>query len=80
MHGTTGVPAYQITDAINNGVRKFNYFTGIGTAPAAKIAEYIGKATEPVYYHEIAKLSVDIMAEHAKQQIALFSNGAQFVC
>jgi fructose-bisphosphate aldolase class II len=78
MHGTTGVPANQITDAINNGVRKFNYFTGIGTAPAARVVEYISKAGRPVYYHEIAKLSVDIMAEHAKQQIALFANGAQF--
>ncbi|MDR1179391.1 MAG: class II fructose-bisphosphate aldolase [Spirochaetales bacterium] len=80
MHGTTGVPANQVTDAINNGVRKFNYFTGLGTAPAAKVAEYIAAAREPVYYHEIAKLSVDIMTEHAKQQITLFSNGAQFAC
>lgn len=78
MHGTTGVPVDQIKAAINNGVKKFNYFTGVGTSPAKKIVEYVENATEPVYYHEIAKLSTEIMMKHAKEQIKLFANGVEF--
>ena len=78
MHGTTGVPEEQILDAIQNGIRKFNYFTGVGTAPAQSIMNYIKEAENPVYYHEIASLALDMMTTQAAKQINLFRNGVSF--
>jgi fructose-bisphosphate aldolase, class II len=74
MHGTTGVDEKQIISAINAGIRKFNYFTGIGTSANESIEAQIRNATAPVYYHEIANNAKDIMKERAKHIIELFQN------
>ncbi|MEM1485843.1 class II fructose-bisphosphate aldolase [Oscillospiraceae bacterium PP1C4] len=74
MHGTTGVDEEQIIAAINNGVRKFNYFTGVGTSADKSIEKQLKEATTPVYFHEIAKNSTEIMKEKAKHMIMLFQN------
>lgn len=74
MHGTTGVDEAQIKAAINAGVRKFNYFTGVGTSPSQSIEAQIGKAAVPVYYHEIAANAKEIMKERVKYMIEVFQN------
>ena len=74
MHGTTGVDEEQIKNAINAGIRKFNYFTGIGTSANQSIEEQIKNATAPIYYHEIASNAKQIMKERAKHIIEVFQN------
>lgn len=74
MHGTTGVDEAQIKKAINAGIRKFNYFTGIGTAASESIEKQIHDSTAPVYYHEIAANAKQIMKERAKSVIEVFMN------
>jgi len=74
MHGTTGVDEEQIRAAIDAGIRKFNYFTGVGTSANDAIAEKINQATAPVYYHEIAAVAKEAMKESAKHIIQIFQN------
>lgn len=74
MHGTTGVDEQQIKEAINAGIRKFNYFTGVGTSTTESIGAQIKKATAPVYYHEIAMNAKEIMKEKAKHILEVFQN------
>jgi fructose-bisphosphate aldolase class II len=74
MHGTTGVDENQIRQAINAGVRKFNYFTGVGTSTTESIEAQIRKATAPVYYHEIALNAKEIMKQKAKYILEVFQN------
>lgn len=74
MHGTTGVDEAQILGAINAGIRKFNYFTGVGTAASKSIENQIKNATAPVYYHEIAANAKAIMKDRAKHIINIFQN------
>lgn len=74
MHGTTGVDEKQIVEAIDAGIRKFNYFTGVGTAASEEIERYICKSTEPVYFHEIEMLAREIMKSSAKNAIELMLN------
>lgn len=74
MHGTTGVDEKQIKNAINAGIRKFNYFTGVGTSASECIEAQISKATAPIYYHEIAKNAKEIMKEKAKYILEVFQN------
>lgn len=74
MHGTTGVDEAQIRAAIDAGIRKFNYFTGVGTSATTMIEEQIKNATSPIYYHEIAANAKAIMKERAKHIIKVFQN------
>ncbi|MDD3140150.1 MAG: class II fructose-bisphosphate aldolase [Lachnospiraceae bacterium] len=74
MHGTTGVDETQIKEAINAGIRKFNYFTGVGTSANESIEVQIKNATAPVYYHEIAANAKTVMKERAKHIINVFQN------
>lgn len=74
MHGTTGVDEDQIKKAIDAGIRKFNYFTGIGTSASESIEAQIKAATAPVYYHEIAANAKAIMKDRAKHIIEVFQN------
>ena len=77
MHGTTGVDEEQIIAAINAGIRKFNYFTGVGTSASDEIVKLVSSATEPVYYHEIERHAKDIMKARAKHVIELMLNRKQ---
>ena len=74
MHGTTGVDEAQIRSAIKAGIRKFNYFTGIGTSASASIEQQIRDAASPVYYHEVALHAKEIMKERSKHTIEVFMN------
>ena len=74
MHGGTGVHEDQLLDAIDGGIRKVNYYTGMGIAPAEAIGKMITDATEPLYYHEIADAAKTIMKEKAKYMIELLQN------
>lgn len=74
MHGTTGVEDEQVVEAINHGLRKCNYYTGVGIAPIPDIEERIKNAKEPVYYHELAQIAKEVMKQKAKEKILLMQN------
>lgn len=75
MHGTTGVDDAQIIQAINGGIRKFNYFTGIATAPAKSVAGLLAGGRSPIYIQEIGHCCREVVKEEAKRIITLFRNG-----
>ena len=74
MHGTSGVDEGQVKEAIKNGVKKFNFYTGMGTAPTRPLAEKALASDRPVYFHEIAKEATDIMREKAKHVLEIAMN------
>lgn len=74
MHGTTGVDDAQVIKAIEGGIRKFNYYTGIATAPARPLAELFAKTATP-YIHEVEKCCHDAIYKKALEVIKLFRNG-----
>lgn len=74
MHGSSGVDDAQILAAIDCGLNKINYYTGMGTAPTSDIDTMIHNAKGPLYFHDIAHLSKEIMKEKAREKILLFQN------
>ena len=74
MHGTTGVDHVQIKRAIVEGVRKFNYFTGVATAAALPVEEKIKNTKGTIYYHEIAECAKEAMKIQAKNMLTLLRN------
>ena len=82
MHGTTGIDDAQITAAVNGGIRKFNFYTGVGTSPIEPILQAQKKAVaedELFYIHDIAKISRECVKEKAKYVINLFRNNVPAV-
>jgi len=67
MHGGSGVSRESITDAINNGIRKINFFTQISRAPLAEVADKLAEDNEglnvPILYgvmkREMKKVLID---------------------
>ncbi len=74
MHGGTGVHEDQLLEAVSGGIRKVNYYTGMGIAPAEAIGRKIAGTNDPIYYHEIADVAKSIMKEKAKYMINLLQN------
>lgn len=74
MHGSSGVDDAQILDAIGAGLNKINHYTELGTAPIPEIAKAIEETKIPLYYHDIAHMSKEIMKQKAKDRIQLFQN------
>lgn len=77
MHGTTGVDDAQIRQAIDGGIRKFNYFTGIATAPTLPVKDLVDNAKGPLYVQEISDCCHSVIKRKAKEVITLFRNGVK---
>ncbi len=70
MHGGSGVSHEDYVKAINNGVRKINYYTYMAKAGADCIKQNIEKVS---FYHEIVNLAINAMCEDVKKAIKVFS-------
>ena len=71
MHGSSGVDPEQMMAAVDKGVRKINHYTNVGTAPSSPLMKAVQQADNPVYYHDLAKMSKDIIKEKSREIIAL---------
>jgi len=71
MHGSSGVDPDQMLAAVDAGVRKINHYTNVGTAPVSPLMKAVQQSKNPVYYHDLAKMSKDIIKEKSKEIIAL---------
>ncbi len=76
MHGGSGTPYDQITKAINAGIKKINYFTGIDTTPAPEILKMIQESKNPVNFYNIANKAMEIMYNKTVEVLNVFKNGA----
>lgn len=77
MHGTTGVDDMQVRQAIDGGIRKFNYFTGVATAPTIPVKNLVNSTDGPIYVQEIGDCCRTVIRQKAKEIITLFRNGVQ---
>lgn len=71
MHGSSGVDKEQMLAAVDNGIRKINHYTNVGIAPSHPLMKAVQQAENPVYYHELAKMSKDIIKEKSREIISI---------
>ncbi len=76
MHGGSGTPYDQIKRAIDAGIKKINYFTGIDTAPAPELLKTIQEAKNPVNFYNLANQAMEIMYNKTVEVLTVFKNGA----
>ncbi len=74
MHGGSGISKEDYIKAIDNGVRKINYYSYMSKAGTDAVKRYIEEHSDVAYYHDIANAAIDAMKENLYQTIKIFSN------
>ena len=75
MHGGSGLSKEEFQTAIQNGIRKINYYTYMTLAGGKAVKEAMDQkgANENVFFHDIPMIAVRAMKENVKQAIRVFS-------
>jgi fructose-bisphosphate aldolase class II len=75
MHGGSGLTNEEYRIAINNGIRKINYYTYMALAGGRAVKEAMDKmqAGENVFFHDIPLIGIEAMKEDVKNAIRIFS-------
>ena len=75
MHGGSGLSKEEFQTAIQNGIRKINYYTYMTLAGGKAVKEAMDQkgADENVFFHDIPIIAVRAMKENVKQAIRVFS-------
>lgn len=75
MHGGSGLSEQDYINAINNGVRKINYYSYSAKAGACAVKEYI-ENTENIFYHDLAVVAKNAIKEDLKKAMKIFANNS----
>lgn len=75
MHGGSGLSKEEFQTAIQNGIRKINYYTYMTLAGGKAVKEAMDQkgADENVFFHDIPMIAVRAMKENVKQAVRVFS-------
>ena len=75
MHGGSGLSKEEFQTAIQNGIRKINYYTYMTLAGGKAVKEAMDQkgADENVFFHDIPMIAVRAMKENVKQATRVFS-------
>lgn len=74
MHGGSGVSKEDYIKAINNGVRKINYYTYAVRAAGEVIRQRLMELKGPAFYHDITLLAIDAMKQDFISAMKVFYN------
>jgi fructose-bisphosphate aldolase, class II len=74
MHGGSGLSVEDYVTAINNGVRKINYYSYSAKAGALAVKEYINE-NENLFYHDFATVAREAIKADVKRAMEIFMNG-----
>jgi fructose-bisphosphate aldolase class II len=73
MHGASGTEPNQVIEAIDAGIRKINYFTGMDTAVAPYFTDFINKANgKPVNFSILENIAMEVLYNKCKEAMQLF--------
>lgn len=75
MHGGSGVSETNYQIAINNGIRKINYYTYMNQAGGQAVTQFLKeqRETKPLFFDELATIGYIAMKENVKQALSIFS-------
>lgn len=74
MHGGSGLSYDEYTTAINNGIRKINYYTYTNKAAGEEVYEYINNAGEHKFFDELSVRVTEVIKENVIKAIDIFNN------
>lgn len=76
MHGGSGVSEEDYWLAIENGIRKVNYYTYANKAAGAKVQEYVNSLSneDVALFDHISTLAIDALSENVEQAMNMFKH------
>jgi fructose-bisphosphate aldolase class II len=76
MHGGSGLTEEEYRIAINNGIRKINYYTYMALAGGKAVKEAMDKMKpgDNIFFHDIPLIAIEAMKQDVKKAIKIFSN------
>ena len=77
MHGGSGLTAEDFKNAIENGISKINYYTGMSLSTARRIKENLNNSGEKVGYHEIIVWGIEAVREEVRATMRLFGSSGK---
>ncbi len=72
LHGGSGLPESEFRAAIEHGINKVNFFTGISLAATAAIKETLEQNNGLVHYIELLEASHQAVKKVVKEQMCIF--------
>jgi fructose-bisphosphate aldolase class II len=73
MHGASGTEPGQVVSAIDAGIRKINYFTGMDTAVTPYFTDFINQANgKPVNFSVLINIAMEVLHDKCKETMQLF--------
>ena len=76
MHGGSGLSEEEYRTAINNGIRKINYYTYLSLAGGRGVMQYLEdkKDKDAIYFEDIAKAGITAMKADVKRAMKIFES------
>ncbi|MDD3841058.1 MAG: class II fructose-bisphosphate aldolase [Clostridia bacterium] len=74
MHGGSGLTSQDFKKAIECGISKINYYTGMAYNASEAIREKFSQSSDKVYYHNIMMWSMDAFKDDVRKVIRLFGS------
>lgn len=72
MHGGSGLTEEDFRKAVEHGISKINYYTGMSLAVPASVKERLNTGKEPAYYHEVMGWSIETIRRDAAVTMQMF--------
>ena len=77
MHGGSGLSNLDITNSIENGIRKINYYTGMAISTAESTKEYLDGIKDQVFYHNLMMKAIDSVTSDIAKSMRLFGSSGK---
>lgn len=74
MHGGSGLSKQDYKNAINNGIRKINYYTYMNGVGAASLEKQLKQRGDYIFFDELIQTATQVMIDHIRSIICLFNN------
>ncbi len=72
MHGGSGLSEEEYINAIDNGVRKINYYSYAAKAAGDAVKEYVNQ-NKNVFYHDVTIVALEALKKDYKKAISTFT-------
>lgn len=77
MHGGSGLSDQDIKDAVQNGIQKINYYTGMALCAGESIKNSVTSTDEKVFYHQIMMRGISAIEADVSKSMKLFGSAGK---
>lgn len=77
MHGGSGLSAADFQSAIQNGISKINFYTGMALSAANRIRQDLQTRPDQAFYHQLVMLAIDSIRTDVRETMQCFASSGK---